>query len=737
MNTEKIYKGRWIWNTAAAKKNAYVNFVRDFDVDAVSASARLFICADTEYAVWINGRFVSCGQWRDYPEYRRYDTLEIAPFLHKGGNRMVIKVYYQGEPSMQYTVGIAGLWFRLENGSDVIAGDEHTLTSLAEEYACGGMFKTTMQLGYGFFYNAQKDCDLFAKPVMTPSAVMGEVTLYPRPTKKLVLSDDYARNVIAQGYFMRGQEEETVAKTMQHDFLSSRLFEEVFDGERSLPGKLSAKDSKDLYFVIDLGDERSGYLSFDIDTSENACIEIAYGEHLKDLRVRTHVGGRNFANRCICKQGRQQFTYYFRRIAGRYVQVHASNFRHLTVYDVGIINADYPARHTGKFLCGDSLHEKIHDACKNTLLCCMHEHYEDSPWREQGLYASDSRNQMLCGYYAFSEFEMPKSSHGLIARSMRPNGFVNTCAPCGIDLYLPSFSFIWFLALKEYLDYSNDCAALETLWPQLEFMLGEFTNSITDGLAVPPNDGKSWHFYEWTEGSRRGKPFRLLENVRPGDGFYDGLYNAFLCLALQSAAGIARVLKKEAAVLRYEKLADVIKEGIRTRFYDAEKQVFASYVVDGQKTHYGELMQSLVLLCGIPDGEQCRRLRSVLADKNNDLVKIMLSYTIYKYDALLQERETYLPAVLEEIKERWGRMLFEDCKTFWESDGGAADFEEAGSLCHGWSAIPLYIYYRYVLGITAEFMRGDTEHAACTDYFPRLYGEVETLKGKRVVKSGE
>jgi hypothetical protein len=30
---------------------------------------------------------------------------------------------------------------------------------------------------------------------------------------------------------------------------------------------------------------------------------------------------------------------------------------------------------------------------------------------------------------------------------------------------------------------------------------------------------------------------------------------------------------------------------------------------------------------------------------------------------------------------------------------GADDFDHAGSLCHGWSAIPIYFYYRYLLGI--------------------------------------
>lgn len=734
MNTDKIFKGNWIWNPSAEKKNAYVNFVRDFDINIVSASAQLYICADTEYAVWINEEYVSSGQWRDYPEYRRYDAIEIAQFLKTGENRIVIKAYYQGEPSMQYTVGNAGLWFRIENGEITVVSDENTYTSLAEEYACGEMFKTSMQLGYGFLYHAQKDKNLFEEKLLTRSEVQGEVILYPRPTKRLVLSYDYVRKVIAQGYFKRDQEDGTIAKMMQHDFLSSRFFEEVFDGDKTLPGAITAKENQDVYFVIDLGDERAGYLHFDIDTSENAFVDISYGEHLKDLRVRSHVGGRNFANRCICKEGRSQFTYYFRRIAGRYMQVHVSGFNHLTVYDVGIINTDYPVKHTGKFICGDSLHEKIHDVSKNTIMCCMHERFEDTPWREQGLYGSDSRNQMIAGYYAFSEFEMPKSSHELLARSVRESGHINTCAPCGIELFLPSFSFVWFVSLKDYLDYSGDLATMENLWSQLEFMLDMYTKNMKDGLAAPPNEKACWNFYEWTEGSRRGRPFHLLENMSQEDGFYDGLYNVFLCRALQAGAEIAKKLGKDTAAEKYTGIIQTLQKAINTFFYDEERKLYASYSAQGVKNHYGELMQTMAILSGTADEGKSQHLRTVLMDKNNDLVKIMLSYTIYKYDALLQKDNANLPFVLNEIKELWGNMLYQDSKTFWESYGGSDDFEYGGSLCHGWTGLPIYIYYRYVLGVTPEFMRGETDEVHCCDYFPQLYGEVETLKGKKVIR---
>lgn len=57
------------------------------------------------------------------------------------------------------------------------------------------------------------------------------------------------------------------------------------------------------------------------------------------------------------------------------------------------------------FQIGDILSQKIYDTAVRTLKLCIHEPYEDIPWREQSLYCFDSRNQMLCGYYAFQEFK--------------------------------------------------------------------------------------------------------------------------------------------------------------------------------------------------------------------------------------------------------------------------------------------------------------------------------------------
>jgi hypothetical protein len=65
----------------------------------------------------------------------------------------------------------------------------------------------------------------------------------------------------------------------------------------------------------------------------------------------------------------------------------------------------------------------------------------------------------------------------------------------------------------------------------------------------------------------------------------------------------------------------------------------------------------------------------------------------FRFDALLRvNREKYAPIILSEIDRTCLYMLRNGATTFWETIKGEADFMDAGSLCHGWSALPIYYY---------------------------------------------
>ena len=83
----------------------------------------------------------------------------------------------------------------------------------------------------------------------------------------------------------------------------------------------------------------------------------------------------------------------FRRFGARYLQLFVHSDQVKIVY-AGIRPVEYPLN-MQPFRSKSTLRNSIYETCVRTLINCMHEHYEDCPWREQALYTMDSRNQML------------------------------------------------------------------------------------------------------------------------------------------------------------------------------------------------------------------------------------------------------------------------------------------------------------------------------------------------------
>ena len=115
----------------------------------------------------------------------------------------------------------------------------------------------------------------------------------------------------------------------------------------------------------------------------------------------------------------------------------------------------------------------------------------------------------------------------------------------------------------------------------------------------------------------------------------------------------------------------------------------------GKSGRYSELGNALAVLCGAADGECARRICEILCDDENDLVKTTLSMKGFKYDALLAvDEKKYSQYIISDIKRIYTKMLDFGSTTVWETELGEKDFGNAGSLCHGWSALPVYYFYK-------------------------------------------
>ena len=76
-------KSNWIWSQKGDNEvNEYVDFSAVFTAET-SRIPMLRICSKSEYAVYVNGRFVGFQQFGDFPSRKVYDEYDLSVFVKK------------------------------------------------------------------------------------------------------------------------------------------------------------------------------------------------------------------------------------------------------------------------------------------------------------------------------------------------------------------------------------------------------------------------------------------------------------------------------------------------------------------------------------------------------------------------------------------------------------------------------------------------------------------------------
>lgn len=611
-----------LWLGDVTERDSYRDFLCDFTLQAVG-KLKLKVAADSKFVCYLNGRLCGFGECADFPETREYFEFDISDSAKPGENRLEMTVWHLGDgESSTYSAGDAFLAFSVEQGGRVIASSDSGVTARrAFGYASGRCRRITVQLGYGYAFNAADDALPFV-----PAEKAGRITAKKRGIANLRLRQPKKAKLIS--------------------------------------------DSGSLIF--DLGKETVGCLYIKYRAKHEQTITVGYGEHLRDGHVPRIIGDRDFSVQYTARVGENLFMNPMRRLAGRYLEVFAEFTDELRDAVITLCPVYYPVRRIKRSFSAESDRE-IYDVSVRTLECCMHEHYEDCPWREQALYTMDSRNQMLCGYDAFYGHAFQRHSLRLIAQSLRDSGLLSICAPCDTPLEIPFFSLVYPIQVYEYIERTGDRSVLEFAAPVIERIMKTFADAVSETGLIPAFPEPCWNFYEWTDGS---DSIGDLIGQRDSRLRYDLILN---CMYIYSAGFCDRLFGTDTD-------CTAVKEAVVRSLYSPEDGLFRLSTVDSR---YSVLGNALAVLCGLGDGRTVERLAS-----EEGMIPVSMSMVTFYYDALLAADERYSGLVLADIREKCGKMLASGATTLWETELGADDFGGAGSLCHGWSAMAVHYLIR-------------------------------------------
>ena len=624
----------WIWPSNASEDDTYGEFYVDI-CEKTHTVCRL--SADGDYTLFVNGRCVACNQYGDFEHYKIYDEVDLTPYL-TGRDRLAFLVWHFGAPSQRYRPARAGLIFEVESEGGIVAASGRDTPARFSRACIGGRKqRITPQLGFSFCYDATREDDWKTGGCagFTPATVVEKrCSFFLRPIERPVMLP---------------------------------------------PAHAAITRLDDRHYRIDLGRETVGCFTLSCTCAAEQTLTVAWGEHLeKDGRVLRAVGGRDFTLYYRAKAGKNDFTNHMLRLGLRYLEIDGE--APFTLEYAGVLPQVYPVRRR-KAVLADPLDQAVYDVCVRTLELCMMEHYVDCPWREQNLYGFDSRNQMLAGYDAFEggNAAYVRANLKLMAMDAREDDLLSICAPCGTDLTIPSFSLHFILACGEYVARTGDAAFAREVGDKIEailhFVLAQKKEGVLHGFTAACH----WNFYDWSpysDGSDRAAA------AKP-----DLILNAMTILALDAFSAICA---ETGRVFPFCGEADALRLAARGRFWSETQKTFTMFE-DG--TSATELAAAYAILAGIADQERAAELAEQLA--SGRLTPCSLASRLFKYRALLAVNESYRDTVLTAIRADYGAMLKAGATSVWETDRGWRDFDEAGSLCHGWSSYPVYFYHRF------------------------------------------
>lgn len=628
----------WIWIHRDKAQDEYAEFTAKIP----GCKGKRTICrisCDGDYVLFLNGAFINCTQYGDFEHYKIYDEIDITELLQNETNIFSVLVWHYGNDSQRYISSQAGVIFEVLQGETlVLASNATVLCRKSQAYQSGYCKEITRQLGYSFLYDANKEDDWLdgtASGFDFAVTVNKNCIFYPRPIERL-----------------RFREKQVA----------------------------TLRKKEDKHFLIDLGEETFGVPVLHLFSETKQKIVVAWGEDLRDGHVRQTIGRREFSFEYIAKPGENTYINYLLRLGCRYLELYAEAPIEL-VY-AGLLPQEYPVQET-IFASSDPLEQKIYAICVRTLKLSMAEHYMDTPWREQCLYAFDARNQMLCGYYAFrnGNADYARANLKLIAEDRRADGLLSICYPCGADLTIPSFSLYYFMAVREYIDHTGDRSLAQEVYAKLTSVIEVFINNMQNGLVNRFSGKNHWNFYDWSE-CLNGNLF-VSEKEEP-----DLILNCLFILALENLRCISKTIAKP---FLYASVLEETRERVKQTFWNAEQRAFALTQEGKALTALGN---ALAILADVVDSPKdlCERMI------RKEFTECSLSTKCFLYDALLKTDLTaYQAFIRDEMKRDYQKMLDAGATSVWETAEGASAFDNAGSLCHGWSAIPVYYYHKLSL----------------------------------------
>lgn len=422
--------------------------------------------------------------------------------------------------------------------------------------------------------------------------------------------------------------------------------------------------------LFDFGRELMGKLVFSDIKSEGKSVFIAYGESREEALDTEH----SEIIDTVTLSGNEM---RLRSRACRYVYIKDDCKDFSVYYDYEYL----PLCPRGKFSCDDELVNNIWNISAYTLELNSREAFFDGIKRDRWIWSGDAYQSYFVNYYYACDLDLVRRTTLMLRGEGKMAQHINT---------IVDYTFYWIIAIWEYYFHTGDiefvrrvAKKIPDMWELVESRLSE--HGFIGGYA----DKGDWTFIDWSKHLEKTEIISAEQML--------------LCRSYEAYAEILELLGEDAS--DYREKASEMKKNIDKYFWDDEKKAYIDSYQSGNR-RVNRHANIFALLFGIADAEK----RGLIIDnviKNKEIPPITTPYfEFFELDAMCEIGQ--FDYVTDMLHSYWGGMVNLGATTFWEeyfpNMKGAKHYAMYGrpyskSLCHAWSASPIYLLGKYALGV--------------------------------------
>lgn len=647
------------------------------------------VSADNRYRLYVNGASVCFGPARGDIWHWRYETIDIAPYLHEGRNQIAALVINFGEnrPVSQFTFKSA---FILQGDTD----QESAINTKPENG-----WKVYHNLAYhplridwravnGFFAAGPSD-SLNCK-------------LYPWGWKSVDFNDSdwqsagsigYDGSGIPNGYhyFSGNSAWKLIPRSIPMMMEKTERLREIERANQYIPKDFLEGDSivtipghSRIKILFDQTRLTKGYPNLIFSRGKNAMISVKYAESLIDNDGKK--GNRNET------EGKHLSGYYDVIIADggfhrnfqplwirtfRYIELDIiTDDEPLILEDFFNIYTGYPFEKKAWIITSDPTLERIFNTGWHTLEMCADETYWDCPYYEQLQYAGDTRTQTFISQYVSGDDRLFKNALELFDHSRISDGVTYSRYPSSIPQVTPAYSLMWVNMVYDYLMMGGDPRFTARFLNGMHAVLKFYEDHI-DSTGMVGTIPYTNHIE-----ARSGTPVNRIFG-------HSSQHNFLYAYTLKNAAKVFSFHGKKKKSSFYSTLADSINKATVKLCYDKGKKLFADSPL---KQVYTQQANTLAILSGAVSQEKRPELMNrILSDTT-----LVPSYLFFKFYVFKAMKLSGMGNYYIDQLDRWKNLLNYGFTTWPEFD------VESRSDCHAWSAHPTYDLLATVCGIEPD-----------------------------------